>query len=475
MTGNAIGVVGLGTMGCNLLLNISDHGLAVSGYDIDPQKAESLRAIRTEKVFATSSLPDFVASLTKPAMIILLVPAGPIVDSVLKDLNPILVAGDIVVDGGNSYYKDTERRFKEMKLKGLHFMGVGISGGEEGARHGPSIMPGGDPQAYQAIAPILNAIAADYRTIPCAAYMGNGPAGHYVKMVHNGIEYAIMQLLAESCHLLSKVNQLDHTSIADLVDQWNIAEHSSYLLESVSLIFRRKDDLSGQGWLLDQVLDVARSKGTGKWTSQDAMDLQVPVPIIDQAVIARDLSSWLDVRKTLAGLTQPVEDRVHIDTGTLRQGLYAAIMLSYIQGLHLIHRASEQYGYGTSMTDVVRNWRSGCIIRSAMLPLFEEAYGRSAAIAHLLLDKEIFTLVRDRISALENVVLTAIRCGHAIPCLQAALSYFRMITSAELPMNIIQGLRDHFGAHTFERRDKPGWFHADWSENGITSALPDKK
>lgn len=475
MNENAIGVIGLGTMGCNLLLNISDHGYPVSGYDIDPNKAAALTAIRTDKVFATSDLQAFVSSLAAPAKIILLVPAGKIVDNVLQQLTPLLTAGDIIVDGGNSYFKDTERRFQELKKLDLHFMGVGISGGEEGARKGPSIMPGGDPEAYNSISTILNAIAAKYNNISCAAYMGNGPAGHYVKMVHNGIEYAIMQLIAESYHLLKRINHLDNPEIAKIFEGWSNNDLNGYLMESTSEVLHRMDDITQIGWLVDKVLDVARAKGTGKWASQDAMDLQVPVPVIDQAVIARDLSSWIDIRIVLSKHINEHHEEAILEIDLIQQALFAAFMLAYIQGLHLIHEASKQYGFQTQMIEVVRNWRSGCIIRSTMLPIFEKAYSRNPEQSNLLLDPEIFEMINSRISALTYVVISGIRGGEAIPCFQSSLSYFQMFTSAQLPMNIIQALRDHFGAHTFERRDTPGIFHADWAEKGTTTAIPEKK
>jgi len=463
MKKSVVGVIGLGTMGSNLLLNISDHKLAGAGFDIDQKKVDLLLKNKRDNISATNELKTFVSFLEKPAKIILLVPAGPIVDSVLKDLIPLLSAGDVVIDGGNSYFKDTDRRFHTLKETGLHFMGMGVSGGEEGARFGPSIMPGGDESAYHSIESVLNAIAAIYKGEPCAAYMGNGPAGHYVKMVHNGIEYAMLQIIAETYSVLKKINKLDNVQIANIFKSWVKGELNGYLMESAIEVILRKDDLA-EGFLIDHVLDVARSKGTGKWTSQDAMEVQVPVPSIDMAVAVRDLSSWIDLRKQLASRKTNELPAKKLKTTELKKAVSAAFMLCYAQGLHQIHKASEVYKFDTSLLQVVKNWRAGCIIRSGMLPVFKKAYEKNPSLVNILADEEIFKSIYVNIPSLSSIVLRTIQSGYTIPAIESCLSYFRMMTSDSLPMNVIQGLRDHFGAHTYERNDRTGIFHTDWAQ-----------
>ena len=308
----SIGMIGLGTMGSNLMLNMADHNHSVIGYDKDPLKVKTLKAIPNyTNIDATVDISEFVSKIQKPAKIILLVPSGPIVDFVIKDLVPFLQKGDIIIDGGNSFYKDTDRRFNELKEIGIHFMGMGVSGGEEGARTGPSIMPSGDPEAYDQVKAILNDVAAKYKDLPCSRYMGNASAGHYVKMVHNGIEYGMMQLIAETYDLLKNGLGLGNDEISDIFTKWNKGKLSGFLIESAAYVLLQMDQTNG-GHLIDFIKDVARSKGTGKWTSQDAMDLQVPVPTIDMAVIARDLSAYSNSRDKISGYNKKVESgKVH--------------------------------------------------------------------------------------------------------------------------------------------------------------------
>lgn len=460
-----VGIIGLGTMGRNLLLNISDHGFGVSGYDINKDQVQLVLNEKRENSFATSVLPDFVNSLAKPARIIILVPAGKIVDLVITDLKPLLSPGDIIIDGGNSYFKDTNRRYQELKETQLHFMGMGVSGGESGARTGPSIMPGGDEEAYQAIEPVLNAIAAKAGGEPCAQYMGNGSAGHYVKMVHNGIEYGMMQIISESYGLLRHVAHHTNPEISRYFQQWTTEMLSGYLMESAIIVLDRKDDLA-DGLLLDHVEDAAKSKGTGKWTSQDAMDLQVPVPTIDMAVMTRDLSSWIDLRKSLKLNSVSFEShKANIDSETLQRAMYCAFLLDYIQGLHQIAQASKTYEFNTSLGKVIKNWRAGCIIRSSLLPVLDSAHQDSPTATHLLENKNLFTEVQKYVSDLSTIIAIGHENSYPLPCMESALTYFRMMTVGTLGQNMIQGLRDHFGAHTYERTDREGIFHIDWESN----------
>ncbi len=460
----SIGMIGLGTMGRNLMLNIADHKHSIIGYDKDASKVDQVNAITGyDNISATADISTFVSSLEKPARIILLVPAGPIVDYVIKDLTSLLVQGDIIIDGGNSYFKDTDRRYTELKTKGIHFMGMGVSGGEEGARFGPSIMPSGDSVAYGHVKAILDDASAKFDGMPCSKYMGNASAGHYVKMVHNGIEYGMMQLIAETYDLMKNGLGYDNKRMADVFEAWSKGDLAGFLVESAETVLRQKDSLSSAD-LIDMIKDVARQKGTGKWTSQDALDLQIPVPTIDLAVVARDLSGFEDERKAVHALASGRSRELagSISDDELGKALLAAFLISYNQGLHLIQAASASYQYGTSMVDVVNNWKAGCIIRSALLTHFEKVYKNNPATSLIISDPGIFDMVSANLPALKKVVMFALNNDFGSSAFASALTYLNMFSAGSSPMNMVQGLRDLFGAHTFERIDRPGTFHQEW-------------
>lgn len=457
------GMVGLGTMGRALLLNMADKGNAVAGYDTNADKANSLHADSGGQVGGFTDVQAFVASIRRPRAIMVLVPAGKPVDDVLANLSPLLEPGDFVIDGGNSFFKDTDRRVKEMHAKGLGFMGMGVSGGEEGARRGPSMMPGGSPQDYDRVKPILESVAAKYEGEPCVALMGSGSAGHYVKTVHNGIEYAIMQTIAEIYDLLKRGYGKSNEQIADLFAQWNEGPAGGFLVEITSVVLRYKDQETGQD-LVDLVSDKAKSKGTGKWTSQDAMDLGMPVPTIDAAVNAREISGYKaerqEAEKIYAGL--PTDLPKDLTDAQFESALLAASLLAYAQGLAQIHAGSEEYGYGADLRQVARVWRAGCIIRSRLLQPIYQAFERKPDLTNILLDAEIAQIAIAHSDALRKVVVAAAQGGIPAPSLAAGLAYLDSYRTGRLPANLIQAQRDLFGAHTYERLDRPGSFHTQW-------------
>jgi len=462
-----IGMVGLGVMGRNLLLNMADHGFAVAGYDKDQQKVEALRSEAGERpILGAENVADFISLLRKPRAVMLLVPAGPIVDSVIHDLLPYLEPGDLVIDAGNSHFTDTDLRQKALEEKGLHFFGMGVSGGESGARHGPSMMPGGPQQAYSQVQSVLEACAAQVDGDPCVTYLGPRSAGHYVKMVHNGIEYGIMQLLSETYDLLRRGLGLSDDALGDLFDKWNKAELNGYLVEITADIFRKVDDQTGKR-LVDVVLDAAHQKGTGMWTSQDALGLHVPTPNIDIAVAMRNLSGQEAERKAVSEkLGMPPHtfqgDQIGF-TEQVRSALYAAIIITYAQGMAQLSAASTEYQYDLNLSDVARIWRSGCIIRSALLEPIRAAYSRQPEQLNLLLDDNLGKAVLERISDLRAVAQVSIGLGIPAPGFSTALAYFDSLSATHLPANLIQAQRDYFGAHTYERIDARGVFHTQWS------------
>ncbi|MET0391903.1 MAG: NADP-dependent phosphogluconate dehydrogenase [Chitinophagaceae bacterium] len=461
------GMIGLGTMGRNLLLNMADHGFAVAGYDRDAGKTTALEAAATTgtTVKGASSLADLVQQLKTPRKLMMLVPAGPAVDSVLADLLPLLQPGDIVIDGGNSHYTDTLRRIGSVKDSQIHFMGMGVSGGEHGARTGPSIMPGGDREAWQQLQPLLEAVSAKVEGEPCVAYMGKGAAGHYVKMVHNGIEYAIMQLISEVYDILKRHAGLSNDELHTVFNTWNEGELQSFLVEITAHIFLKQDELTPQR-LIDVVLDKAGAKGTGKWTSQDAMDIGVAVPTIDIAVIMRSLSAIKDERVAAAALYKPAVKTAGAGRdqliAQLRDALYSATILCYAQGLAMLQKASAELQMDIPMKDVVKIWRGGCIIRSSLLELFMSVYTGKKAVPNILLSKKIASLVKRKSGGLRKTVRLA--AAHKIPAagLMSALAYLDAYSTAQLPVNLIQAQRDYFGAHTYQRTDREGSFHTEW-------------
>ncbi len=462
----AIGMVGLGVMGRNLVLNIADHGYSVSGYDKDVSKVLQLQTEAGGRAInAAQSLEKFISVLSTPRAIIMLVPAGPVVDSVICDLLPYLAASDLIIDAGNSHFKDTDLRAKSLADKGILFMGVGISGGEAGARNGPSLMPGGPEEAYERVQSIFEAVAAEVDGAPCAAYLGPGSAGHYVKMVHNGIEYGLMQLIAESYDLMKRGLGLSDEQLAGVYDNWNKAELNAYLIEITAHIFRKIDEHTGKP-LIDMVLDEAKQKGTGMWTSQDAMDLQTPIPVIDAAVAMRNLSALKSEREAassrLTAKTPHFEGDQAAFLNQLKEAIYAAMIITYAHGMAQLRIASQVYDYHINLEDVARIWRGGCIIRTALLEDIRAAFHAHPDLANLLNDdhlSQVFMSIQDDLRA---VVGLAVKLGLPIPGLMASLAYFDGYRSAWLPANLIQAQRDDFGAHTYERVDARGDFHTNW-------------
>ena len=461
------GMIGLGVMGRNLLLNMADHGFRVIGFDKDAQKGATLESSATAgtEVKGVISLADLIKQLQPPRKLMMLVPAGKPVDDVIADLIPLLEKGDIVIDGGNSHYTDTLRRVKFLEAKGIHFMGIGISGGEHGARTGPSIMPGGDAVAYPFVQPILEAVAAKVNKSSCVAYLGKGAAGHYVKMVHNGIEYAIMQLISETYDLLHRGKGLTNDALHKVYKAWNEGELQSFLIEITKDIFLQEDDKT-ENRLLDMILDKAGSKGTGKWTSQDAMDLGVPVPVIDMAVAMRDMSAGKEERIRAAALYKthalPIDIPTEVFIQQLGDALYFASIVCYAQGLAMLHKASTELEMQIPLPEVVRIWRGGCIIRSAMLDLFYQAFQADPALPNILLDKEVARVLQAKKQHLRTVIIHATQTGYPVAGLASALAYFDAYRSDQLPTNLVQAQRDYFGAHTYQRVDMPGTFHTEW-------------
>ena len=464
-----IGMVGLGVMGRNLVLNMADHGFAVAGYDKDQAKVEALRKESAERnIRGAANILDFIALLRKPRAVMMLVPAGAPVDSVIKDLLPHLDKGDLIIDAGNSYFKDTDLRARNLAAKGIQFLGVGVSGGEEGARHGPSIMPGGPKEAYERVRPVFEAAAAKVNGDPCVTWLGPGSAGHFVKMVHNGIEYGVMQLIAETYDLMKRGLGLNDDELHDVFSAWNNGELNGYLMEITSHIFSKVDETTGQR-LIDEILDVAKQKGTGMWTSQSAMELQVPIPTIDLAVAMRDLSVFAKERERASAIYQRSQRRFTGDHDTfltqLGRALYAAMIITYAQGLALLVVASDKYEYHLDLEAVARIWRGGCIIRAALLEDICAAFHARRDLPNLLLAPNLSHKVMEHQEYLRQVVCQAAESGVPAPGLMVSLGYLDAYRSAWLPANLIQAQRDYFGAHTYERIDAKGTFHTEWEKD----------
>jgi len=466
-------MIGLGVMGSNLLLNMADHGFRVIGYDKNPEKTKTLEASAKQGtvVKGVNTLQQMISALKKPRKLMMLVPAGNPVDSVIADLLPILEEGDIIIDGGNSHYTDTVKRIDFLKAKKLHFMGIGISGGEQGARLGPSIMPGGDRDAYKEVEPVLKAVAAKVEGQPCVAYLGNEAAGHYVKMVHNGIEYAIMQLISECYDLLHNGLGMDNDELHGVFSKWNGGDMQSFLLEITADIFLMKDEKSDNR-LVDVILDKAGAKGTGKWTSEAALDLPEPIPTIDMAVMIRNISSLKEERIRAGKLYQPVLKRLNASKEELVQKLHDALLFatvtSYAQGLSMLARASGELKMEIPLQDVISVWRGGCIIRSSLLNLFGRAFAKDKQLQNLLLDEEISVLLKSKVANLKEIVNIAFSNDYPVSALSASLNYFNAYTREKLPTNLIQAQRDYFGSHTYERIDAAGIFHTDWQQGDGT-------
>jgi len=463
------GMIGIGVMGSNLLLNMADHGFAVIGFDLKQERADKLEAAAKKgtDVKGTTKIEEMVASLKKPRKIMMLVPAGKPVDSVIENLLPHLEKNDIVIDGGNSYYKDTLKRITYLQDKGIHFFGMGVSGGELGARLGPSMMPGGDKEAYHYLQPILEAIAAKTDGQSCVAYMGNNAAGHYVKMVHNGIEYAIMQMISEVYDLLHRSGGLTNEALHTIFTKWNEGQLHSFLIEITAEVFKTQDNATEDpsDFLVDKILDQAGSKGTGKWTSQEAMDLPVPIPTIDMAVAMRELSVYKQQRIQAAKLYQSSVSKIEITQNVLNHlenALAFCFTIAYAQGLSMLAKASEELNMNIPMPDVIRVWKAGCIIRSALLGNFTEAFKKDPKLPNLLLDPDIAQILENRSESLRHVVQLGISSKIPMAGMMSALAYYDAYLSDRMPTNLIQAQRDYFGAHTYQRIDKEGVFHTEW-------------
>ena len=460
------GMIGLGTMGSNLLLNIIDHGFSGAGYDKDPGKVSDLNGLNQNNLKGFPDINNFINCLQKPRTIMLLVPAGIIVDAVITELLPLLDKGDVIIDGGNSYFRDTERRYKELEEQGFNFIGMGVSGGEEGARKGPSMMPGGNEKAYLQIKPILEKIAAQVDGEPTVTYIGRGAAGHFVKMVHNGIEYALMQIIAETYEVLNRGLQLDNEAIHKVFQKWNKGRLQSFLLEITEDIFTFKKP-GEDHLLLDDIKDEAKAKGTGKWTSQVAMDINLPISVIDTAVSMRDLSKYKSLRMQASEIYADEKDVVLSDNSgdyikNLEQAFYFCMVTAYAQGMQLLSKASTDFKYELELDQIAKIWRGGCIIRSAFLENIYDAFQSNKDLEHLLLDPDIQVDLKKSLPGIRKLVSDAAKHGFALPAYSASLSYFDAFRSKKLPANLIQAQRDYFGAHTYELIGEEGVFHTEW-------------
>ncbi|MDK2972030.1 MAG: 6-phosphogluconate dehydrogenase [Candidatus Sumerlaeota bacterium] len=473
MTGTQkFGVVGLAVMGENIALNIERNGFPIAVYNRTTSVTDAFLSGRAagRNVVGARTLEELVAALERPRRILVMVKAGAPVDAVVSQLAPMLDEGDIIIDGGNSLYRDTERRVKESEGKPYVFFGMGVSGGEEGALWGPSLMPGGDTKAYEDLRPILEAIAAKTDSGPCVTYCGRGSAGHFVKMVHNGIEYGDMQLIAEAYDLLRHAGGVSNgADMHRIFEEWNAGELQSFLIEITRDIVNHKDP-EGDGLLIDKIVDSAGQKGTGKWTTIAAMEYGVPIPTITAAVDARLVSALRPERiaaaKKLTGAAptplSPGERKAFVDD--VRQALYASKICSYAQGLALLKAASVEHDYGIEIGSIARIWKGGCIIRAVFLDAITQAYRRNPELANLLMDDEFASAIGQRDAAWRRVVRTAAQMGIATPAFSASLAYYDAYRRARGPAYLIQAQRDYFGAHTFQRTDKEGTFHEKWAE-----------
>ncbi|WP_336763516.1 NADP-dependent phosphogluconate dehydrogenase [Paenibacillus sp. USHLN196] len=469
MTKQQIGVIGLAVMGKNLALNIESRGFSVSVYNRSPEKTNDLlKEAEGKNLTGSFSIEEFVASLESPRKILIMVQAGKATDATIEQLLPHLDEGDIIIDGGNAYFPDTQRRSKELEDKGIRFIGTGVSGGEEGALKGPSIMPGGQESAYKLVEPILTAISAKVGDDPCCTYIGPDGAGHYVKMVHNGIEYGDMQLIGEAYHLLKSVLNVSVEELHAIFTEWNQGELDSYLIEITADIFSKYDPETGKP-MVDVILDAAGQKGTGKWTSQSALDLGVPLSMITESVFSRFLSAMKDERvaasKILSGpATEAFSGDKKAFIESVRNALFASKIVSYAQGFAQMRAASDEYGWDLKYGNIAMIFRGGCIIRSQFLQNIKEAYDKDAALKNLLLDPYFQNIVESYQDAWREVVAAAVKQGVPVPGFSSALSYYDSYRTERLPANLLQAQRDYFGAHTFKRVDKEGSFHHNWME-----------
>jgi 6-phosphogluconate dehydrogenase len=470
-----IGVIGLAVMGENLALNMESKGFTVAVYNRTASVTQKFAAERAagKNVQPTTTMEEFVAALKPPRKAMIMVKAGKPVDAVIEQLTPLLQKGDVIIDGGNSLFTDTQRRCADLEGKGIHYVGCGVSGGEEGALKGPSLMPGGPKESWEIIAPIFRKIAAQVDGEPCCRYMGPDGAGHYVKMVHNGIEYGDMQLICEAYAILKDVVGLDNNALADTFTKWNKGELDSYLIEITSQIFRKIDPETGKA-LVDVILDKAGQKGTGIWTLQSAINRSVVISTINAAVEARVISSRKEDRVAASKiLPQPKTKKFSGDQAALidavRDALYASKIVSYAQGMELLGAASNEYKWELNFGDIATIWRGGCIIRAVFLNRITEAYARDPKLRNLLLDPYFTGIIEKTQNNWRTAVSAAVEQGVAVPAFSASLAYFDSYRQARLPSNLLQAQRDFFGAHTYERVDKPGVFHTEWMESGKKS------
>ncbi len=472
MDKQVFGLIGLGVMGQNFVLNVERNGYGVAVYNRTAETTDKYIAgpAAGKNIKPAYTLKEFIDSLESPRKIMLLVKAGAPVDATIQQLIPLLDKGDLIIDGGNSFFTDTERRAKELESQGFNFFGMGVSGGEEGALWGPSLMPGGSRDAYKEVEPIMNAVAAkaDEDGESCVTYLGPGGSGHYVKMAHNGIEYGDMQLIAEAYDLLKQALGLSAQEFHNIFAEWNKGELSSFLIEVTANVFKKVDEESGKP-LVDVILDKAGQKGTGKWMSENALDLGAAIPTITAAVDGRILSSQKEERIKASGiLTGPAKkyngesSQKLIDA--VRDALYASKICSYAQGMSLLKKASEEYKYNLDLGTIAKIWRAGCIIRARFLNDITNAYNRNKDLPNLLVDEEFRKAINTRQESWRFVIKCAIEMGIPMPAMSASLAYYDSYRSERLPANLIQAQRDFFGAHTFERTDKQGTFHADWEE-----------
>ena len=477
-----IGVLGLGVMGQMLALNVADHGFDVSVYNRTTSKMEDTLKLAEEqgkgafKMHGYEGLEAFVASLKRPRRVLLMLTAGGAVDAVAQQLFPLLEEGDIIIDGGNEWYENTEKRQSLAAEQGIHWIGMGVSGGEEGARYGPSMMPGGNAEAYKALQPIVEKCAAQVKEGPCVTYIGPGASGNYVKMVHNGIEYADMQLLVESYQILRDVGGLNHQELHEVFADWNRGELDSFLVEITSKIFLKKDDLVSDGsYLVDKILDSAGNKGTGKWTAQEGCEVGVPINSISAALFARYISSFTDLRAEASSiLTGPNEEELQAAREQMpreelieavRHALYCSKICAYAQGLHLLQVTSDRHGWDLNLGKISTIWKGGCIIRAVFLDRIRAAYERNPRLANLLLDEDFAGEVNSRQRNWRKIIALTAQAGIPAPAFMDSLAYFDSLRSKRLPANLIQAQRDFFGAHTFLRVDRSGGpFHAIWED-----------
>ena len=469
MTKQQIGVVGMAVMGKNLALNIESRGYSVALYNRTGSKTEEVVNENPDKnLKGTYSVEEFVDAIEKPRRIVLMVQAGRGTDATIQALLPHLDKGDVLIDGGNTFFQDTIRRNNELADSGINFIGTGVSGGEEGALKGPSIMPGGQKEAYELVAPILEQISAKAEDgSPCVTYIGPDGAGHYVKMVHNGIEYGDMQLIAESYDLMQNILGLSVDEMATIFDEWNHGELDSFLIDITADILTRKDDLGTGKPIVDVILDAAGNKGTGKWTSQSALDLGVPLPLITESVFARYISAYKDERVQASNvLPKPAAFAFEGDKQAfvekIRQALYFSKIMSYAQGFAQLRSASKQYDWNLPFGEIAKIWREGCIIRAQFLQKITDAYDKEADLENLLLDDYFKDITANYQQAVRDVVALAVQAGVPVPTFSSAISYFDSYRSDRLPANLIQAQRDYFGAHTYERTDREGIFHYSW-------------